>query len=81
MFVGGVVVENDVENLADRDFPLDGVEKANELLMAMAPLDSHVAGRQGNPPTADVDATEFALAGALRKERNKRRLNDRNHDR
>ena len=38
MLVGGVVVEDDVDDLADRNPPLDGVEKADELLMLRNPL-------------------------------------------
>ena len=36
MLVGGVVVEDDVDQLAGRDLGLDGVEEADELLMAVA---------------------------------------------
>ena len=36
MFVGGVVVEDDMDQLASRDLALDGIEKADEFLMAMA---------------------------------------------
>ena len=36
MLVHGVVVEDDVDRLAFRHFALDGVEEADELLMAMA---------------------------------------------
>jgi hypothetical protein len=36
MFVGGIVVENDVDDLADRNLRLDGVQKSNEFLMTMA---------------------------------------------
>jgi hypothetical protein len=35
VLVGGVVVENDVNDLADRDLAFNGVEEADELLMAM----------------------------------------------
>ena len=35
VLVGGVVVEDDVDDLADRNLPLDGVEEADELLMTM----------------------------------------------
>ena len=35
MFVGGIIIENDVDELAGRHFPLDGIKKANELLVAM----------------------------------------------
>ncbi len=38
--MGGVVVEDHVDDLADRDLRLDGVEEADELLMPVAP---HVA--------------------------------------
>jgi hypothetical protein len=33
MLVGGVVVEDDVDGLANRNLPLAGVEEANVLLM------------------------------------------------
>ena len=33
--VGGIVVEDDMDDLADRNLRLDGVEEADELLMAM----------------------------------------------
>ena len=36
VLVGGVVVEDHVDHLAGRDLALDGVEKADELLMAVA---------------------------------------------
>ena len=36
MLVGGVVVEDDVDGLADRHLRLDGVEEADELLMPVA---------------------------------------------
>ena len=36
VLVGGVVVEDDMDDFADRDLRLDGVEKADELLMAVA---------------------------------------------
>ena len=36
MFVGRVVVENDVDHLAGRHRPLDGIEEADEFLMAVA---------------------------------------------
>ena len=35
MFVGGVIVENDMDGPASRDVALDGIEKTNELAMAM----------------------------------------------
>lgn len=37
VFVGSVVVEDDVDDLAGRDVTFDGVEKADELLMPVAP--------------------------------------------
>ena len=36
MFVGGVVVEDDMDQLASRDLALDGIEKADEFNMAVA---------------------------------------------
>ena len=35
MFVGAVVVEDDMDHLAGRHLALDGVEKANELLLTV----------------------------------------------
>jgi hypothetical protein len=40
MLVGGLVIENDVDDLAGRRLRLDGVQKSNEFLMTMA---RHVA--------------------------------------
>jgi hypothetical protein len=37
VLVGGVVVEDGVDGLAGRDFALDGVQEADELLMPVAP--------------------------------------------
>ena len=34
MFVGGVVVEDDMDQLASRDLALDGIEKADEFDVA-----------------------------------------------
>ena len=34
MFVGGAVVEHGMDHLAGRDFPLDGIEKADELALS-----------------------------------------------
>jgi hypothetical protein len=42
---GGVVVEDGVNHLAGGDLALDGVEEADELLMAMA---LHVAAHHGS---------------------------------
>lgn len=36
VLMGGPVVENDVDDLADRHLALDGIEEADELLMAVA---------------------------------------------
>jgi hypothetical protein len=36
MLVGGIVVEDDVDELASRDLALDGIEEANEFEMAVA---------------------------------------------
>ena len=36
MFVGGIVVEDDMDQLARRDLALDGIEKADELAVAVA---------------------------------------------
>ena len=44
MLVGGVVVEDHVDALARRELPLDSVEEADELLMAVA---LHVAADHG----------------------------------
>ncbi len=35
MFVGGVIVDDGVDDFASRHVPFDGVEKANEFLMSM----------------------------------------------
>ena len=42
MLVGGVVVEDHVDELSGRNLRLDGVEEADELLMAVA---LHACGR------------------------------------
>jgi hypothetical protein len=36
MFVSGMIVEDHMDRLVGRHLPLDGIEKADELLMAMA---------------------------------------------
>ena len=61
VFVGGVVVENGMDHLAGRDGPLDGVDEADELLMAMA---GHAAAddlafedAEGGDPSADSGAS------------------------
>src|SRR3546814_2768743 len=45
MLVGGIVIEDYVNDLARRDFGLDGVQEADELLMAVA---LHVAADDGS---------------------------------
>ena len=40
MLVGGIIVENDVDDLADRNLRFDSVQKSNEFLM---PMPLHVA--------------------------------------
>ena len=44
MLVGGVVVEDDMDDLADRDRGLNGIEEADEILM---PVALHVAADDG----------------------------------
>ena len=56
VLVGGVVVEDDVDQLAGRDLGLDGVEEADELLM---PVALHVA--------ADDRAVEHVERGEQRR--------------
>src|SRR5258708_13443319 len=53
MLVGGVVVEDDVDDLAGRHLGLDRVQEAHELLMAVA---LHVAADDG--PVEDVERRE-----------------------
>ena len=45
MFVGGVIIDDGVDRFVGRDFGLDGVEEADELLMAVA---LHVAPDHGS---------------------------------
>ena len=55
VFVGGIVVEDDVDELASRDLALDGIEKANKFAMAVAlhaaadhrPVEHAERGEQG----------------------------------
>ena len=56
MLMGGIVVEDDVDDLAGRHLGLDGVEKADELLM---PMTLHVA--------ADDLAVEHVECGEQRR--------------
>src|SRR5215208_2554307 len=53
LLVGGVVVEDDVDDLAGRDLCLDGVEEANELLV---PVALHAAADDG--AVEDVECGE-----------------------
>jgi quaternary ammonium compound-resistance protein SugE len=63
MFVGGVVVENDMDRLASRDLALDGIEKADkfEVAVALHPAADHRAveqterGEQGSGAVPLVD--------------------------
>ena len=58
MFVGGIVVEHDVDRLAGRDLALDGVEKADELYVAVAlhaaPDDAAVEQAEGGEQGGDA---------------------------
>lgn len=45
MLVGGIIVENDMDRLACRNLRINGVEEADELLMAMA---LHVLANDGS---------------------------------
>ena len=56
MFVSCIVVENDVDDLADRNLRLNGVQKSNEFLMTMT---LHVA--------ADDRAVEDVESGEQRR--------------
>ena len=56
VFVSCIVVKNDVDDLADRNFRLDGVQKSNEFLMTMT---LHVA--------ADDRAVEDVEGGEQRR--------------
>ena len=56
VLVGGIVIENDVDDLTDRNLRLDGVQKSNEFLMTMA---MHVA--------ADDRAIEDVESGEQRR--------------
>jgi ethanolamine utilization microcompartment shell protein EutL len=51
MFLGGIVVEDEVNHFADRHFGLDGVEGADEFLMAMA---LHIAADDGAVENVDA---------------------------
>ena len=55
MFVRGVVVEDDMDQLASRDLALDGIEKADEFDVAVA---LHAAANYG--------AVEHAQGGEQR---------------
>ena len=53
LFVSGVVVDDGVDDFSGRDGPLDGVEEANELLVAMP---FHAASDHGS--VEDVERGE-----------------------
>ena len=53
MLVGGIVVDNGMDRLSRRDLRLDGVEEADELLVAVA---LHVAADDG--AVEDVEGGE-----------------------
>ena len=58
MFVGGIVVEDDVDRLVGRNLALDGIEKTDEFKMAVAlhaaadhrPVEHAERGEQGGVP-------------------------------
>jgi len=73
LLVGGVVVEDHVHHLAGRDFCFDGVEEADELLMAMAlhaaaehrAVEHVEGGEQGGGSMALVDPMRARRTGVL----------------
>ena len=76
LLVGGVVVQDDVDCLVLGHLGLDGIEKADELLM---PVPLHVAadhrsvenierGKQGRGPVALVVVGHCCAAAALQRE-------------
>ena len=76
VLVGGIVVENDMDHLAGRHPRLDGIEKADELLMAVSlhtlPDDlafEHVeSGKQGRGAVALIVVGERAAAPGLHRQ-------------
>src|ERR1039457_4676977 len=72
MFVGGIVVEDDVDGLLGRNRFLDGVEEADELLVAMAlhtPADhltfEHVKGSKQRGGTVTLVVMGHGACAAL----------------
>lgn len=65
VLVGGVVVEDHVDDLAGRDFALEGVEEADELLMAMAlhVAPEHLAGQHVERREERGRAVAFVVVG------------------
>ena len=57
LFVGGIVVDDGVNDFSDRHAALDGVEEADELLMAVA---LHVSADHG--AVEDVEGGDTALS-------------------
>jgi hypothetical protein len=67
VLVGGVVIEDDTDHLAGRQRPLDGVQKANELLIAVAlhaPPD-HGALERSTIIGGNLDRNPLAHAGMV----------------
>ena len=58
VFASGVVVEDDVDGFAGRHFGVDGVEEADELLVAVA---LHVASAAGGLPSDERAAERLGL--------------------
>ena len=76
VLVGGVVVEDDVDDLAGRHLGLDGVEEADELLMPVAlhaaaddlALEHVERGEQGRRAVALVVVGHGAAAALLQRQ-------------
>ena len=73
MFVGAVIVEDGMDQLAGRDRALDGIEKADELLMGMAlhtaaeddAIERVESGKQGGCAVALVIMSHGAAAAGF----------------
>ena len=76
MLVGGVVVDDDVDDLAGGDLGFDGIEEADELLMPMAlhaaaddRAFEHVeGGEEGGGAVADIVMGHGAAASLLHRQ-------------
>jgi hypothetical protein len=76
MLVGGVVVDDDMDDLAGGDLGFDGVEKADELLMPMAlhaaaddlAFEHVEGGEEGRGAVADIVVGHGAAAPLLDRE-------------